>query len=174
MTRERIEGAAARSVRPPLARSSIRRGLERKQQQFAAGLARPEDYLFATRTGKPVGQRNLLRDYYDVLKYTGLDGADDRLRPRWHDLGHTRASVLIAKGLSVTSVAHQLGHANPSITLKIYAHLFDAAGHEERVAAALESVAQGETQRKTAAANGGEPTTSRPRRSWLFIPRRRL
>jgi hypothetical protein len=51
----------------------------------------------------------------------------------------------------VTSVAHQLGHANPSITLKIYARLFDAAAHEERVAAALESAAQG----GKAAENGG-------------------
>jgi integrase len=144
----KTESAAREVVVPPFVVAMLR---ERKQQQFAAGFARPEDYVFATRTGKPVGQRNLLRDYYEVLADAGLDGADGRLRPRWHDLRHTCASVLIAKGLPVTSVAHQLGHANPSITLKIYAHLFDAAAHEERVAAALESAAQG----GKAAENGG-------------------
>jgi hypothetical protein len=61
------------------------------------------------------------------------------------------ASVLIAKGIPVTSVAHQLGHANASITLSIYAHLFDAAEHEERVAAVLEAAALG----GQAAENGG-------------------
>jgi hypothetical protein len=57
---------------------------------------------------------------------------------------------------------------------KTYAYLFDAAAHEDKLTAALESAAQGERQRKTAAAKGGEPTTSRSRRGWLFIPRRRL
>jgi hypothetical protein len=74
----------------------------------------------------------------------------------------------------VTWVAHQLGHANPSITLKIYAHLFDAAAHEEKVAAGLESARRGENQRKTAAATGGEPTTRTRRPTWLFIPQPRL
>jgi hypothetical protein len=44
----------------------------------------------------------------------------------------------------------ELGHANPSITLSIYAHLFDAA-HEERVSAVLEAAVLG----GKAAENGG-------------------
>jgi integrase len=32
--------------------------------------------------------------------------------------------MLIASGLDVVSVAKRLGHANPTITLKVYAHLF--------------------------------------------------
>lgn len=143
--------AAREVVIPPFVVAMLK---ERKEAQFAAGFARPEDHVFATRTGNPLGQRNLLRDFYEVLKDACLDGDDDgRPRPRWHDLRHTCASVLIAKGIPVTSVAHQLGHANPSITLKIYAHLFDAAEHEERVAAVLEAAAQGG---KAAENDGGE------------------
>lgn len=139
----------AEAVVPPFVVAMLK---ERKERQFAAGFARSEDYVFATRTRNPLGQRNLLRDFYEVLKDAGLDGAEDGPpRPRWHDLRHTCASVLIAKGIPVTPVAHQLGHASASITLSIYPHLFDAAAHEERVAAALEAAAQGEK----AAENGG-------------------
>jgi hypothetical protein len=35
-------------------------------------------------------------------------------------------------------VRRQLGHANPSITLTVYSHLFDAAKHAERTSAMLE------------------------------------
>jgi integrase len=113
---QRAELKTAREiVIPPFVAARLK---ERKERQFAAGFARPEDYVFATRTGNPLGQRNLLRDFYEVLKDASLDGTEDgRSRPRWHDLRHTCASVLIAKGIPVTSVAHQLGHANPSITL---------------------------------------------------------
>jgi integrase len=110
----KTDSAAREIVIPPYVVAMLR---ERKQQQFAAGFARPEDYVFATRTGNPLGQRNLLRDFYEVLEDADLDGDDGRPRPRWHDLRHTCASVLIGKGIPVTSVAHQLGHANPSITL---------------------------------------------------------
>ena len=33
--------------------------------------------------------------------------------------------MLIREGVPVTEVAVRLGHANPMVTLKIYAHLFD-------------------------------------------------
>lgn len=41
---------------------------------------------------------------------------------RLHDLRHTCASLLIARGIDPVSVARFLGHANPSVTLGIYAH----------------------------------------------------
>jgi integrase len=36
---------------------------------------------------------------------------------------------LIAHGRDPVFVSRQLGHANAAITLKVYAHLFDAARH---------------------------------------------
>ena len=49
-------------------------------------------------------------------------------------LRHTFASLLIAQGHDPVFVSRQLGHANPAITLRVYAHLFDAArhGHDAR------------------------------------------
>ncbi len=42
-----------------------------------------------------------------------------------HSLRHTNASLLIAGGTDVTTVAGLLGHAQPSTTLDIYSHAFD-------------------------------------------------
>ena len=44
-----------------------------------------------------------------------------------HGLRHTAASVMIVRGVALTIVARQLGHANPNITATIYAHLLDEA-----------------------------------------------
>ena len=42
-----------------------------------------------------------------------------------HGLRHTNASLLIAQGVDVRTVASLLGHAQASTTLDIYAHAFD-------------------------------------------------
>ena len=41
-----------------------------------------------------------------------------------HEIRHTCASLLIADGASIVQVAGQLRHSDPSITLRVYAHLF--------------------------------------------------
>ena len=44
-------------------------------------------------------------------------------RIRFHDLRHTYASLLIEQGENIKYIQNQLGHATPTITLNIYAHL---------------------------------------------------
>jgi integrase len=46
---------------------------------------------------------------------------------RFHDLRHTGASLLIAKGMDVESVRQRLGHADANTTLRFYAHAFSDA-----------------------------------------------
>lgn len=43
---------------------------------------------------------------------------------RFHDLRHAAASIAIHAGLSVAQVSKQLGHANPTMTLNTYSHLW--------------------------------------------------
>ncbi len=64
-----------------------------------------------------------------------------------HSLRHGYASLLNANGLNVVFVARRLGHANPSITLEVCAHLFQRADHAQTASAALEAslVAAGAT-----------------------------
>nr|WP_094689597.1 site-specific integrase [Aeriscardovia aeriphila] len=42
-----------------------------------------------------------------------------------HDLRHTAASLMVASGANVKVVQRQLGHASASMTLDVYADLFD-------------------------------------------------
>lgn len=46
-----------------------------------------------------------------------------------HDLRHTHASLLLAAGEPLTNVSQRLGHANPSITARIYAHFIPSELH---------------------------------------------
>ena len=55
-----------------------------------------------------------------ILKKNGLP---EKLNV--HSLRHTNASLLIAGGTDVTTVAGLLGHPQPSTTLDIYSHAFD-------------------------------------------------
>ena len=42
---------------------------------------------------------------------------------RFHDLRHTAATLLLSRGVNVKVVSEMLGHADISITLRIYAHV---------------------------------------------------
>jgi integrase len=41
---------------------------------------------------------------------------------RLHDLRHWSATVAIGQGHNIRTVAGRLGHSNPSMTLRVYAH----------------------------------------------------
>jgi integrase len=62
-----------------------------------------------------------------------LAGIDEHWR--LHDLRHWSATVAIGQGHDVRTVAGRLGHANPAMTLRVYAHAFAAA--DQAVAAGL-------------------------------------
>ncbi len=44
-------------------------------------------------------------------------------RIRLHDLRHTHATLLLRAGVPVHVVAARLGHSDPSVTLRVYAHV---------------------------------------------------
>jgi integrase len=51
----------------------------------------------------------------------------------FHTLRHTHASQLIAQGVDIVTISKRLGHAKPSVTLAICAHMFTS---DDRKAAA--------------------------------------
>ena len=55
-----------------------------------------------------------------------------------HSLRHTNATLQIANGVPVTTVAKRLGHANAATTTKIYAHAIRSA--DEAAAQAIENI----------------------------------
>ena len=96
-------------------------------------------WLFPSRSGRqPLSYWNLAkRGFAPALADADLGGRGIRL----HDLRHAAASLLIAAGLTPVEVAAQLGHTDPAVSLKIYAHLFDRQRSHERTRAAFDAIA---------------------------------
>lgn len=109
-----------------------------KEHRIASPFSGPDDFVFASGRGTALAYRNIeRRGLHAAAEAAGLnDGSRPRLR--MHDLRHTFASLLIAQGADVVAVSRQLGHASPSITLNVYAHLFDQARHADRMRSEIE------------------------------------
>lgn len=57
---------------------------------------------------------------------------------RIHDFRHTHATLLINEGISIQEIARRLGHADVTVTWKVYTHLYPR--EEERAVKILENV----------------------------------
>jgi integrase len=70
---------------------------------------------------------------------------DAGIETRWrlHDLRHWSATEAIGRGHDIRTVAGRLGHANPAMTLRTYAHALDGA--DAGVAATLASALEDDT-----------------------------
>ena len=107
---------------------------EHKAAAFHRGYAKPEDFVFSTEIGTPFYGRNVSVRGLDTAADRAKINGDGRQRISMHDLRHTFASHLILDlKLDVVTVSRQLGHARPSITSDVYAHLFDQARHADDI-----------------------------------------
>ncbi len=52
------------------------------------------------------------------------------LEVTYHSLRHTHVSLLIKAGVPINVISSRVGHANPSITHNIYAHLLPGMGRD--------------------------------------------
>ncbi|RTL63701.1 MAG: site-specific integrase [Hyphomicrobiales bacterium] len=106
---------------PPNAVQALR---EHRRQvletRMALGLGRPDPdtLLFGMHDGSPMRPDQLSWLWRSACKSLKLP------RVSFHALRHTHASALIAAGLDVVIVSRRLGHASPTTTLRVYAHLF--------------------------------------------------
>jgi integrase len=115
--------------------------------------------VFCTRDGNWLFKRNVLRALRAVIRRANTPpgkiskggrpkkGMAPRAREdfemlklipaklRFHDLRHTVASVLLSQGQSVRAVSQRLGHSNPALTLRVYAHCMPS--DDPQLAAAL-------------------------------------
>jgi integrase len=78
------------------------------------------DLVFPNSAGKPMDHKNMMnRHYFPALMTAGLQ------KIRFHDLRHTYASLKIHQGANIKYIQKQMGHAKPTITLNVYAHLLE-------------------------------------------------
>lgn len=78
-------------------------------------------YVFTTVDGSPVMPDSLTGWFRTFIKKTDLPYITV------HSLRHTNATLSIANGMPLTTVAQRLGHANAGTTTKIYAHAIKSA-----------------------------------------------
>lgn len=150
-----------------------------REHKAASAFSQEADFVFASKAGTPLDHRALVtRGLGKATEAVGIGeyvergkgkGRHWRSGLRWHDLRHTAASLLIAQGLNVVYVARLLGHANPSITLSTYAHLWDVAEHDERARAAQDAALGNVLE--TSAGDGGGQTAPDPAEKVVELPR---
>lgn len=114
--------------------------------EIAAHLAAwPSDgVVFRSAHGGPWSRRTLAEEFRRWRRHGARADASraaeeqrepyDLERLTWKSLRHHYASGLIAAGLSPTAVAERLGHADASITLRVYSHLWRTDDEATRTA----------------------------------------
>jgi integrase len=109
------------------------------RHKLAAGHCGPEAFVFATRSGRPLGQRNVARALRAAQKraltsdglptFPILHQVDDNgaplevprgVLPSMHTFRHTVASRALLAGESVDEVAFLLGHRDGTVTRTVY------------------------------------------------------
>lgn len=122
-----IECSGVFQLGPPKSRSSIRSLRlpeiavaalqDHRAIQADANLAENE-FVFSDSEGGPLRKSNFTkRVYKPLLERTGLQGF------RFHDLRHTSATLLLARGVHPKIVQSRLGHSQISLTLDTYSHV---------------------------------------------------
>lgn len=107
--------------------------LRQSEQRLAAGGNWIDgNYVFTTRTGRPIEPRNLSRSFERITDHGGLR------RIRLHDARHGCATLLFAAGVPARVVMEILGHSQIAVTMNIYTHVSDehrreAMGHMDRL-----------------------------------------
>ena len=93
-------------------------------EELAGHVARTttESFVFTSPEGK-----SLRRASWRQRFWLPAVAASVREPCRFHDLRHTHAALMIAKGVHPKVLQERLGHASAKTTLDVYGHLFDGA-----------------------------------------------
>ncbi len=114
--------------------------------------------VFTTGWGDPLYPDTVTALMTKIIKvHNERPGTDPLPHARLRDLRHIHATTLLLAGVPVHVVAARLGHADPSVTLRVYAHVVRSA---EAYAADIFAQAVG-VQGKTAVS---KPVSKKPRR----------
>jgi integrase len=115
---------------------------EHRKRMLAEGWDVKVGPVFCNTTGTWLCRSNFtLRSFNPALKRAGLleeRAQAGKPKPRFHDLRHTCATLLLLEDVNAKVVSERLGHAQIEITLNIYSHVLPTL--QERAAEKLEGV----------------------------------
>lgn len=91
-----------------------------------------DGYVFTTGWGEPIYPDTVTSLMTKLIRAHNQSGQgpspkDQLPHARLHDLRHIHATTLLLSGVPVHVVAARLGHADPAITLRVYAHVIRTA-----------------------------------------------
>lgn len=91
---------------------------EQSKLGLALGAGRPDadGLIFSKADGTPLLPNSVSTEWRRVVTTLKLPVV------KFHGLRHSHASYLLASGMDIVSVSKQLGHADPVVTLTVYAH----------------------------------------------------
>lgn len=104
------------------------RQLEERLHAGSEWIGNQWDLVFVSERGTPLEPRNLNRQMAGLLRRAGLGHI------RLHDCRHTACALLLSQGIQIHVVSKILGHANPSITLKVYSKVLPTQQDEAALA----------------------------------------
>ncbi len=94
-------------------------------ERLAAGPAYEDGgWLLANELGRPYNPQAISASFVRRTTVAGIR------RIRLHDTRHTAASLMLADGVPTKVVSEMLGHAGPTITLALYAHVIPGMAEE--------------------------------------------
>lgn len=102
-------------VREAVQRAQARQSVER---EHAGSEWQEGGYVFTRPDGRPLPSETTIRRWRDAAQAAGINAVSTP-----HALRHAMATTLLLDGEPVHVVSRFLGHARPSITLDVYAHL---------------------------------------------------
>jgi len=82
-----------------------------------------DDYVFSTAWGEPIHPDTVSSLMATLIDTHNAQQSEKLPHARLHDLRHVHATTLLLAGVPVHVVAARLGHADPSITLRVYARV---------------------------------------------------
>lgn len=93
---------------------------QQRHERIRASSWEDPGLVFPNTRGKIRRRDSVVASLKRLLATAGL--AEDI---RFHDLRHTAGTLAIKRGLPIPAVAKMLGHANPAMTLRVYAHVLE-------------------------------------------------
>ena len=92
---------------------------QRRQEAIHCGWRDIPEWVFCSSAGTPIEARNFNR-VWDRLRRRAQKHGIRKLK--LHATRHTWATLALEAGKNIRWVADQLGHADPAMTLRVYAH----------------------------------------------------
>jgi integrase len=139
--------------------------------------AEPADLVFPTHQGRLQNANNIRsRILRGAIEKANERLAKDELpliseKLKTHELRHTFCSLLFEAGASVPYVMEQIGHADPGVTLRIYAHVLEQKrDHGARMDALVRGADWAPLGTSSDSEDGPVPEIQRPRQDLNLRP----